>query len=110
MGIGHVAVALGASRAVPRVNVGWLVFAALLADFLLGIFASIGLEHASVPADYPHRHYLLFTFSYSHGFVALFVWSVLLGVLLSRALRLTAQRVWIVIALVALSHFLFDEL
>ena len=52
MGVGHVAVALGASRATPRVNVGWLVFAAFLSDFLLGIFAVLGLEHASVPDSY----------------------------------------------------------
>ena len=43
MGIGHVAVALGATRAAPRLNVGWLVLAALLSDFLLGIFATFGL-------------------------------------------------------------------
>ena len=34
MGIGHVALALGAARAAPRLNVGWLVLAALLSDFL----------------------------------------------------------------------------
>jgi hypothetical protein len=67
MGIGHVALALGAAKATPRLNVGWLVFAALVSDFLLGIFALIGLEHASVPPDYAQRHYLLFTFPYSHG-------------------------------------------
>jgi hypothetical protein len=71
MGVGHVALALGASKAAPRLNAGWLVFAALLSDFLLGIFASLGLEHASVPADYATRHYLLFTFPYSHGLLAL---------------------------------------
>jgi membrane-bound metal-dependent hydrolase YbcI (DUF457 family) len=91
-------------------NVGWLVFASLLADFLLGIFASLGLEHTTVPADYARRHYLLFTFPYSHGFGALLLWSLLLGLLLSRALGFSCRRVWIVIALVALSHFLLDGL
>ena len=74
MGIGHVAVALGASRAAPRLNVGWLVFAALLADFMLGIFASLGLEHATVPDDYANKHYLLFQFPYSHGLLGLVIW------------------------------------
>ena len=60
MGVGHVALALGAARAAPRLNVGWLVFAALVSDFLLGIFGFLGLEHATVPDDYAHRHYLLF--------------------------------------------------
>lgn len=42
MGIGHAAVALGASRVTPRVNVGILVSAAFVADFLLGIFGAMG--------------------------------------------------------------------
>ncbi len=88
MGIGHVAVALGASRAAPRLNVGWLVFAALLADFLLGIFAALGLEHSTVPPDLAAKHYLLFTFPYSHGLVALGLWSVIFGFLISRGFGL----------------------
>ncbi|HZQ96206.1 MAG TPA: hypothetical protein VFA67_14425 [Candidatus Sulfotelmatobacter sp.] len=74
MGVGHVAIALGASRAAPRVNAGWLVFAALLSDFLLGIFAWAGLEHAAVPDNYASSHYLLFSFPYSHGLAALLLW------------------------------------
>ena len=110
MGIGHVALALGASRAEPRLNVGWLVFAAVLSDFLLGIFAMFGLEHATVPADFTSRHYLLFTFPYSHGLLALIVWSTILGFLVSRALGFRGQRVGILVGLVALSHFLLDGL
>lgn len=67
MGVGHIAVALGASKAAPRVNVGWLMMAALLSDFLLGVFAALGIEHATVPTNYAVRRYLLFTFPYSHG-------------------------------------------
>jgi len=108
MGIGHVAVALGASRATPRLNVGWLVFAALLADFLLGIFAWFGLEHATVPADLATKHYLLFTFPYSHGLLPLVLWATILGFLVSRAFGLEARKIWLVAALVVLSHFLLD--
>ena len=110
MGVGHVALALGASRAAPRVNVGWLVFAALLSDFLLGIFAMLGLEHATVPAHYESQHYLLFTFPYSHGLVALLVWAALLGFLVSRAYGFDGTRLLMVIALVTLSHFVLDGL
>jgi len=110
MGIGHVAVALGASRAAPRLNIGWLVFAALLADFLLGIFASFGLEHATVPVDYATKHYLLFTFPYSHGLLALLFWAAAFGFLISRVLGLEGRRVWLVVDLVVLSHFLLDGL
>lgn len=110
MGIGHVAVALGAARAAPRLNVGWLVFAAVLADFLLGIFAALGLEHATIPIGYAHKHYLLFTFPYSHGLLALLIWATIFGFILSRAFGLEGKRVWLVAALVVLSHFLLDGL
>jgi hypothetical protein len=109
MGIGHVGVALGASRAAPRLNVGWLVFAAFLSDFLLGIFASFGLEHATVPADYASRHYLLFTFPYSRGLLALLLWATVFGVLISRV-GLQGSRAGLVVGLVVLSHFLLDGL
>jgi len=108
MGVGHVALALGASRVTPRLNVGWLVFAALLADFLLGIFAWFGIEHATVPADLATRHYLLFTFPYSHGLLPLLGWGTIFGYLVSRAFELEAKKIWLVAALVVLSHFLLD--
>jgi len=110
MGVGHVALALGASKAAPRLNVGLLIFAALLADFLLGIFASLGLEHASVPDNFPARHYLLFTFPYSHSLLALIVWATIFGFLISRAYGPDAKRIWLVVGLVVLSHFVLDGL
>jgi hypothetical protein len=110
MGVGHVAVALGASRAIPRVNVGWLVFAAFLSDFLLGIFAVVGVEHASVPDSYATKHYLLFTFPYSHGLAALVAWAAIFGFLISRGYAADARRIWLVVALVVLSHYLLDGL
>ncbi len=108
MGVGHVAVALGASRAAPRVNVGWLVIAALLSDFLLGVFAALGLEHSTAPPDYASRHYLLFTFPYSHGLVPLLMWAAIFGLLVAALYRFDFRRVWLVVALVVLSHFLLD--
>lgn len=110
MGIGHVALALGASRAAPRLNVGGLVFAAVLADFLLGIFAALGMEHAIVPEDYAHKHYLLFMFPYSHGLFALTLWAIAFGFLVSRAFGLNRHRIWLVASLMVLSHFLLDGL
>ena len=98
MGIGHAAVALGASRAVPRVNVGLLIFAAFLADFLLGVFGALGLEHAHVPPDFATRHYLTFTFPYSHGLVPLLVWGTVLGALLCWTDARNRSRAFFVIA------------
>jgi hypothetical protein len=110
MGIGHAAVALGAARVAPRVNVGLLIFAAFLADFLLGVFAFLGLEQAHVPADYASRHYLTFTFPYSHGLVFLLLWGVLLGALLCWVDRQRRVQAFLVIAALVLSHFVLDGL
>ena len=110
MGVGHVAVAIAASKAAPRVNVGWLVFAALLADFLLGIFAYFGLEHATVPADYASKHYLLFTFPYSHGLVPLILWGMIFGLLVSWPHASMRSRVFLVSAALVVSHFVLDGL
>ncbi len=108
MGIGHAAVALGASRAAPRVNVGILVFAAFLADFLLGIFAALGIEQAHIPPDFATRHYLTFTFPYSHGMVALIAWGLLLGAVCCWVDRQDRVRTFWVIATLVFSHFILD--
>ena len=110
MGIGHAAVALGAARAAPRVNVGLLIFAAFLADFLLGVFAFFGLERAHVPPDFASRHYLTFTFPYSHGLLPLLFWGILLGTLLCWTYRQDRTRAFLVIAALVLSHFVLDGL
>lgn len=110
MGVGHAAVALGAAKAAPRLNVGWLVFAAFLADFLLGIFAAMGLEGAHVPPDFASRHYLTFTFPHSHGLVPLILWGALFGFLISLLQRIDRQRIFIVAAAVVVSHFFLDGL
>src|SRR5215472_14833085 len=110
MGIGHVALALGASKAEPRLNVGWLVFAALL-SISFSVYSLLSAwSRATVPADFTSRHYLLFTFPYSHGLLALIIWSSIFGFLVSRLLGFRGRRVWILVALVALSHFLLDGL
>jgi hypothetical protein len=101
---------LGAARAAPRVNVGLLIFAAFLADFLLGVFALLGLEQAHVPADYASRHYLTFTFPYSHGLLSLLLWGILLGALLCWLDRRNRMRAFLVIAALVVSHFVLDGL
>lgn len=110
MGIGHAAVALGASRAAPRVNAGILIFSAFLADFLLGIFAALGMEQAHVPPDYATRHYLTFTFPYSHGMVPLIGWGLLFGAIFCRVDRKDRVRAFWVVAALVFSHFILDAL
>jgi hypothetical protein len=110
MGIGHAAVALAASRAVPRLNVGLLIFAALFADFWLGIFAAFGLEQSHVPPDFATRHYLTFTFPYWHGLVALLLWGILLGAMLCWFDARNRWRAFFITAALVLSHFVLDGL
>jgi hypothetical protein len=108
VGVGHVAVAIGTAKVAPRVNAGWLVFAALLADFLLGILVYLGREHALVPTDHSSKHYLLFVFPYSHGLLPLILWGATLGFLLSLWYRSGRSRVLLVIAALVVSHYLLD--
>jgi hypothetical protein len=106
MGIGHVAVGLGLKRADRRINVGWLIFAAFLPDFLLGWFVLTGLESYAVPNDYASIHYLLFTFPWSHGLLADIAWAAIAGVFTwGLAKRRTAAAV---VTVAVLSHFLLD--
>ncbi|HYA96448.1 MAG TPA: hypothetical protein VEH49_00010 [Methylomirabilota bacterium] len=110
MGVGHAAVALGAAKFAPRLNVAWLFFAAFLADFLLGIFILAGLEHASFPADMTTRHYALFTFPWSHGLVPLLLWGTLFGALAAFASRAARKAAFWLAAALVVSHFFLDGL
>ncbi len=110
MDAGHAAVALAATKAAPRVNVGWLVFAAFLSDFLFGFFVLMGKESVHIPADYASRHYLTFTFPYSHGLLLLLLWGTLFGLLVSFLQQQDRPRAFVVVTALVLSHFLLDGL
>jgi hypothetical protein len=110
---GHVGVAVALGRVERRLNLGALVLAALLLDVVLWILVLAGVEHATIPADYAQRHYLLFDFPYSHGLAAAFAWSLLTGLATWHWLR--PQRSWrvraaFVAGLAVFSHFLLDAL
>lgn len=107
MGVGHLAAGLMLKKVEPRINLGVLFFAALLSDFLLGIFYWIGLEKAYIPANYSQLHYLTFTFPYSHGLVASVVWS-LLFFLLALLQRNNGIRAGFILAIAVFSHFILD--
>jgi len=109
MGVGHLAVGLMLKQAVPRVNLGWLFFASLLPDFLLGIFFWLGLEQASIPAHYENAHSVAFSFPYSHGLTASLIWSALAFLLVSYLTeREVSARLGIVFGLTVFSHFILD--
>ena len=108
MGIGHVAVGLGLKSADRRLNVGFLIFAALFADFLLGWFTLAGWESYEVPPDYASKHYLLFTFPWSHGLLPDLGWAA--GLALLTAILLRNLRAGAIVAVAVLSHYLLDAI
>jgi hypothetical protein len=109
---GHLAAGLVFKKMERRINLGWLFFAALFHDFLLGILVLLGLEQIHIPANFAQTHYLTFTFPYSHGLTASIVWSALaFGVTYAALPRWTSkerkQAGWVV-ALTVFSHFVLD--
>ena len=111
---GHLAAGLALKKVERKVNLGWLFFAALFHDFLLGILVLLGLEQVHIPTDFAQKHYLTFTFPYSHGFLASLVWSALAFGITSAVLpRWTAKertRASWGISLAVFSHFVLDWL
>ncbi len=78
---GHLGVGLALKRADKRINIGWLFFASLLPDFILGILVLVGVERIMVPADFDNLHYMVFSFPFSHGLVAVAGWTLFIFVL-----------------------------
>ena len=110
MFVGHFAMAFGAKRLAPRVSLGVLFLACQLADLIWPNLVLLGVERfrvepgntALTPLDFVH-------YPYSHGLVALAVWSLLfagLYILLTRA----GMRAALVIAGLVLSHWVLDVL
>jgi len=106
--IGHFAVAFAAKRIAPGVSLGTLFLAAQLADLIWPLLVLRGIEIVAIrpgitamtPLDFIH-------YPYSHSLLALAAWSVLLGgVYLLR--HRPAATAALVIAAVALSHWLLD--
>ena len=108
MFVGHLGAGLTAKRLAPRLDLGALLFAAMLPDALLWTFVLLGLEQVHVPANFGEVHYLTFTFPYSHGLAASLMWSAAaFGV--ARAYGLSAGA-GLVVGGTALSHFALDAL
>lgn len=107
MGVGHLAVGLGAKRLAPRTSLAWLVMAPLFVDFLWGALVLLGIEKAritpGITAAFPID---LEWIPISHSLVADVGWALLVaGVYfaLRRDLRVAA-----VLFFGVLSHWLLD--
>ena len=110
---GHVGAGLALGRTARRLNVGVLVLAALFLDVLLWALVYGRVEKAVVPADFIDRHYLLFTFPWSHGLAASLGWSALAAAVTWVATRSWAgerARASLAVAAAVLSHWFLDAL
>ena len=111
---GHLAAGLVLKKMERRLNIGWLFFATLFHDFLLGLLVLLGLEQVHIPTNFAQTHYLTFTFPYSHGFTASIVWSLLgFGItyaLVSNWSLAERKQAGLAIGLAVFSHFVLDWL
>lgn len=110
MFIGHFAVAFGAKKYAPRVSLGVLFLACQLADIIWPNLVLLGIEKVEVEPGITAMTPLNFLYyPWSHSLVALLLWSVLFAVLYF-VLRRSGTRAALVIAAVALSHWVLDVL
>jgi membrane-bound metal-dependent hydrolase YbcI (DUF457 family) len=110
---GHIGAALAIGRAERRVNIGVLVVAALLLDLILWTLILLGLEWATIPADFASTHQPAFVFPLSHGLISAVAWALLAA---AAALFWYSKsgaakfRIAAIIAIAVISHWLLDAL
>jgi hypothetical protein len=95
---GHIAVGFAAKPLVPKVKLGYLIFAATAIDFLCGVFLMTGIEGV----DTAGTSYI----PWSHGLFMAGVWS-----LLGFALTFLLSRDWrtgLIIGALVFSHWILD--
>ena len=107
MFIGHIAVALGAKKAAPKVSLGTLIMAAQFVDLLWPVFLLLGLEHVRIaPGDTAFTPLDFYDYPISHSLLTGIGWSLGFG-LTYYALRRSARNAWIV-GICVLSHWALD--
>ena len=80
MFVGHLAVALGAKRAAPAVNLGWLMAGVTALDLLWPLFLLAGIEQVSVVPGATAFNPLVFdSYPWSHSLVMACVWGLVLA-------------------------------
>lgn len=113
--VGHLAIGLSAKRIKPRLSLGTLVLASMLADLLSCVFLIVGLEHVRLIPGRGAVHYLDgVDMPFSHSLLMDAVWGGFFagGYFAWRrtrreALRSTSRDVMILFAAV-ISHWLLD--
>jgi hypothetical protein len=111
MFVGHLGVGLGLKKIDTRINLGWIFFASLFPDFLLGILILLRLENIIIPINYIELHYLHFTFPYSHGLVAILIWTGLIFIFTKKywpAVNGKKTKAALIFSCAILFHFIAD--
>ncbi len=111
MSTGHLGAGLimkKAGKSGQELNAGVLWFAALLLDFVYGIFVILGIEHIPAETDFIRMNVVL---PYSHGFLTSLGWAALAFLitwLILRKRRSDAVVAAAVVAAAVLSHIVLD--
>jgi hypothetical protein len=108
MFIGHLGAGLALKKLNNKINLFWLFTSVMFLDLLLWIFVMLGVEKVHVPGNYNDLHYLTFTFPYSHGLLASFIWTILAYLFVIVITK--KKKVATVLALGLFSHFILDYL
>jgi hypothetical protein len=107
MFVGHLALALGAKKAAPTVNLGWLMAGVTALDLVWPIFVLAGIEHLRiVPGATAFTPFIFDHYPWSHSLLMSAVWGVALAGI-ARWRRVTASAWWLLVALV-MSHWVLD--
>jgi hypothetical protein len=111
MFVGHLGVGLSLKKIDKRVNLGWIFFASLFPDFLLGILVLLGFENIIIPVNYHELHFLHFSFPYSHSLVAILIWTGIVYFLVKKywpAVNGQKTKAAIIFSMAILLHFIAD--
>jgi len=107
MFIGHIAVALGAKKAAPKVSLGTLIMAAQFVDLLWPVFLLLGIEHVRInPGDTAFTPLDFYDYPVSHSLLSGIGWAIVFG-LVYYAFRRSVKNAWVLAACV-LSHWVLD--
>lgn len=107
MFVGHLALGFAAKRVDPRINLGWLVAAAVALDLVWPIFVLLGIERVRIVTGATAFTPLIFDYyPWSHSLTMSIFWGVLLA-LLARLSGLSDGSAWMIAALVV-SHWVLD--
>jgi membrane-bound metal-dependent hydrolase YbcI (DUF457 family) len=104
--VGHFAVGLVAKRIEPRISLGTLILASILADMLCFVFLIVGIEHFEAVPGVTINRMVGHDIAYSHSLLMDVIWAALPAA--AYFLRRSYPRGAWILFLAVLSHWLLD--